>query len=477
MSPDAGPGRAPTEPALPAPTAGAGRGAAAGERGGGPPAGDRGGGPAAGERGGGPAFPPQPTQPEETGLPFSFVCDLILKILYFGGSMFGRDVARRVCLPWPMVAEVLKFLSQEGYCGTTGLRGSVAAHETFAEGLQYLISNAGRERTREILGINQYAGPAPVPLDRYVDLARIQARESPPITDASLRGVLQGLVLPESVLEQLGPGLISRQAIFLYGPPGNGKSSLAGACAALLGHPIFIPHALYVHGEVIRVFDPMHHRQVSRRLPVHDPRWVLCHRPVVRVGGELSGRELYLGFDRDLGFYEAPLQLKANGGLFLIDDFGRQPIPPRELLNRLIVPLEAGYDFLNIARAGTTVAVPFTEILILATNLDPEQLVDEAFLRRVRYKVGVPNPTDAQFKEILRRVCRDRGLGYDERVVEDCLQRHYRATGRSLHGCHPRDLVDYVVNSARYQGEVPVLSTASLDQAVRGYFASLGSPA
>jgi predicted ATPase with chaperone activity len=275
------------------------------------------------------------------------------------------------------------------------------------------------------------------------------------------------------VLNRLGPALGSRQSIFLYGPPGNGKSSIAEACATLLGDAIFVPHAIYVKGEVIRIFDPIHHRPVVADLPAHDTRWALCSRPVVRAGGELTGKELELSFDPRMGFYEAPLQLKANGGLFLVDDFGRQHLSPQDLLNRLIVPLEAGFDYLNIGRAGTTVMVPFTEVLILSTNLKPKELVDEAFLRRIRYKVEVPNPSVIEYGRIFRRVCDSIGLEYDPAAVNYLIEEHYRKADRPLHGCEPRDILDHLIHAASYFGVEPRLTPELLDHAVSAYFANL----
>ncbi|HEV2231317.1 MAG TPA: hypothetical protein VGS18_03955, partial [Thermoplasmata archaeon] len=346
------------------------------------------------------------------------------------------------------------------------------AGESIATGMQFLISSAGRSRARELIQLNQYAGPAPVPVDAYTAVARHQASADLRVDREALSLVLDHLVLSEDLLTRLGPALNGRQAIFLYGPPGNGKTSIAEACAGLMGDPLFVPHALYVHGEVIRFFDPIHHLTVDHDLPVHDRRWQLVDRPVVKVGGELLPRMLDLGFDPLLGFYEASLQLKANGGLFLVDDFGRQQhLPPRDLLNRLIVPLEKGVDYLNIARAGTSVAVPFTNLLILSTNLRPVDLVDEAFLRRVRFKVLVPDPTEEEYREIWSRECERAGVTYDPWAVEELLERHYRPVGRALHGVHPRDLLDHVVHAARYRGEeIAHLTTPMLDLACDTYF-------
>ncbi len=417
--------------------------------------------------------PAAPRSLEELGLPFSFVSDLVLKIMYFNVNILGRDIATRACLPWSITSEALNFLASEGYCGTTGIRGTAGPGTDFAESLQYLVTNLGRERARELLELNQYAGPAPVHLDDYLESARFLVEEAPVVSRDQLTQALSHLVVPEAVVDVLGTALTSRQALFLYGPPGNGKSSIAEACAEILGDPIFIPHALYVHGEVIRLFDPVHHRSVSGPPLSHDRRWVLVYRPVIHAGGELKGNELELAFDRSLGFYEAPLQLKANGGIFHVDDFGRQMIPPRQILNRLIVPLESGIDYLNVARAGTTVSVPYATMLLLSTNLDPGELVDEAFLRRVRYKAHVPDPNADQFRLIFRRVCEAQGVKYSSKAVDYLLERHYAPGGRPLRGCHPRDLVGQLVAMARYLGLTPEFSPELMDRVCLSYFADI----
>lgn len=417
--------------------------------------------------------PAPPRSLEEIGLPFSFVAELILKIMYFNGNILGRDIAARACLPWSITSEALNFLASEGYCGTTGIRGTSGPGTDFAESLQYLVTNLGRERARELLQLNQYAGPAPVHLEDYLENARVLVGDTPTLRREQLAEALSHLVVPDSVVDVLGTALTGRQALFLYGPPGNGKSSIAEACATVLGDPIFIPHALYVHGEVIRLFDPVHHRTVAGPRLNHDLRWVLVYRPVIHAGGELKGNELELAFDRGLGFYEAPLQLKANGGIFHVDDFGRQMIPPRQILNRLIVPLESGIDYLNVARAGTTVTVPYATMLLLSTNLDPGELVDEAFLRRVRYKANVPDPSADQYRVIFQRVCEASGLPYADGAVDYLLEHHYAPSGRQLRGCHPRDLVGQLVAMSAYLGIEAELRPELLDRVCEAYFSDI----
>ncbi len=416
--------------------------------------------------------PPEPESLAALGLPFSFICDLILKIMYFNGNILGRDVAARACLPWSVTSEAINFLTSEGYCGTTGIRGTYAGGD-FAESLQYLVSSAGRDRAREILELNQYAGPAPVHLDDYLESAQALAADMPVVSADALKQALSHLVVSQQLIEVVGTALTGRQALFLYGPPGNGKSSIASACANILGDPIFIPHALYVHGEVIRLFDPVHHRLVSGPPTDHDRRWVLVYRPVVHAGGELKGNELELSFDRSLGFYEAPLQLKANGGIFHVDDFGRQMIPPRQILNRLIVPLESGVDYLNVARAGTTVGVPYAAVLLLSTNLEPGDLVDEAFLRRVRYKVPVPDPTLEEFRLIFKRVCHSYAVPYSDSALRYLLATHYEPVGRPLRGCHPRDIMEQLIATAKYLGMRPELNKNLLDRVAKAYFSDI----
>jgi hypothetical protein len=420
-----------------------------------------------------PPLPPPPRIEADLRVPMHVASDIALKSFYFQGAMRGRDLAEHLCLPFRLVEPILRSLSDAGYCMSGGLgKGERISDESVLSSVQWTLTQTGRDRARELLDVNQYAGPMPVSFDVYCAVARQQATVDHRIHEEEVRRSLQHLVLDDSVLDALGPALNGRQAVFLYGTPGNGKTSIAEAVTRLLGPPIAVPRAIWAHGEIIRFFDPIHHTPVDvPDLPPHDRRWVVVERPQVHVGGELGPHTLELGFDARMGFYEASAQLKANGGVFFIDDFGRQTrIPAVELLNRLIVPLSKGIDFLNLPRVGTTLEVPFTTSLLLATNLRPESLMDEAFLRRIRFKVHVPEPTVEQYRAIWRKTCESQGIDCDEQVLDWLVEEHYRQAGRPLRGVHPRDLMAYIVSAAWYRDREPVFDRGSLDAAVRAYF-------
>jgi SpoVK/Ycf46/Vps4 family AAA+-type ATPase len=283
------------------------------------------------------------------------------------------------------------------------------------------------------------------------------------------------------VLDQLGPAINARHSLFLYGPPGNGKSVMALAMGSLMRGGLEIPHALAVEGSIIRVFDPLLHDPMSDpppaqdsddgldQGPTHDDRWVRCRRPVVTVGGELELENLDLVHNQGLGFYRAPIQTKANGGLLVIDDFGRQRCSPQALLNRWIVPLETRQDYLTL-RTGQKISIPFSVFVVFATNIKPADLVDEAFLRRIRYKVFAQSPTIDEYLQIFENCCLERGIPFERKVVEDLLERFYRPQQIPLRGCHPRDLLEHVISLADYSGRPRVLTAELLDEACSGYF-------
>jgi len=420
-----------------------------------------------------PPLPPPPRNEADLRVPLHVAIDIALKSFYFRGSLRGRELADHLCLPFRLVEPVLRWLSDAGYCMSAGVpKGETIGNESVLSSVQWNLTATGRERARELLDVNQYAGPMPVSIDVYCAVARQQATGDRRVHERDVRKSLAHLVLADEVVEDLGPALNGRQAVFLYGTPGNGKTSIAEAVTNLLGPPIVVPRAIYAHGEIIRFFDPIHHIAVDvPDLPAHDTRWMVVQRPEVRVGGELAPHSLELSFDSRMGFYEASSQLKANGGVFFIDDFGRQTrIGAVELLNRLIVPLSKGADYLNLPRVGTTIEVPFTTSLILATNLSPQSLMDEAFLRRIRFKVHVPEPTEAQYRQIWQDVCEQNDIEYRPEAIDWLVETAYHGAGRPLRGVHPRDLMSFLVSSAAYKDRTPVLSRETLEAAVRAYF-------
>lgn len=416
--------------------------------------------------------PPQSV--DETGLSFSFLTDLALKIIYFAGEITGFAVAEAMRLPFVGVVEdLLAFLSKEEFISVTGSNG-------FGErAFKYVVSIKGTNKVQELLIRNQYAGPAPVQLSTYTAVAHTQQIDEVRVNWAQIRDAFSHLVLSDPMLRRIGPAVNSARSIFFYGPPGNGKTTIAEGIAQLLGGQIYIPYAVEVDGQVIKIYDGSNHELIdpsqSNESPEalrRDQRWVLCKRPFIVTGGELNLASLDLVFDPVSKVYEAPFQMKANGGMFLIDDFGRQQVPPRDLLNRWIVPLEKRNDFLGL-QTGKKIEIPFDVLIVFSTNINPTELVDDAFLRRIRHKVMVPNPTWDEYREIFKRMARARDLPYSDEGLAYLIQEHYLKAKREPKAVHPRDLIDQIQDAARFLEIPPAMSKELIDQAVEAYFVKL----
>ncbi len=424
------------------------------------------------------AQPPRvPTSLQETGLAADQIEQLVIKTLY-GGEANGLALADRIRLPYPILEPIVERVRAEQLVEVRGSSGSGSA------GYRYALTDLGRGRARQYLDISEYVGPAPVPLAAYVAEMRALAAARVYMDRERLRQGFSHLIVSEVVLEQLGPALNAGKAMFLYGPPGNGKTVIAEGLGRTLGGDMYLPHAIDVDGHTIIMFDPISHQSLETdaeassviAVAPRDRRWVHIQRPVVMVGGELTLDMLDLTFNPITKFYEAPIQLKANGGVFLVDDFGRQRIRPQDLLNRWIVPLESRIDYLTL-HTGKKFQVPFDVLICFATNLNPESLADEAFLRRIPYKIPIVDPTLDEFTRIFELNCRRRNLRYHQVLVAYLQRRHYGPANRPLRACHPRDLLDQVTALCRYRGIEPIITRELLDAACASYFVNTAEPA
>ena len=415
---------------------------------------------------------PMPTTLEASGLRLDMIVQLLVKTLHLTGEMSGTEWAERLGLAFTAIEGGVETLKAERLCEIVG--GTSLGPLTY----KYRITTLGRERAAIFLDRNLYVGVAPVPLDQYRNYMREFDATAPKRIDrAEVERGFSHLVLSQHVLDKLGPAVNSGQSLFVYGPPGNGKTVISQAIRNLLPGDIWIPHAIEVDGSIIQVFDPINHdafeppqaSQTFEKTNQYDRRWERCRRPLVTVGGEMVLEALDLTYNPTSGIYRPSLQLMANGGVLVIDDFGRQRCSPVAMLNRWVHPLESRVDYL-VLQSGQKVEVPFLTLPVFATNIKPEELVDEAFLRRIQYKILAQNPTPQEYARIFEKSCLERGIPYEPAHVTHLLDNVYTRRGIPFRGCHPRDLIGQAMALGQYLGEPKALTIPLLDAAVETYF-------
>ena len=409
-----------------------------------------------------------PSTLAETRLSFEEVERLLLKFLLAKGSATGRELCQQIKLPFQIVDPILKQLKQDQL---VMFKGAAAMGD-----YDYTITDMGRERARRYADECSYIGAAPVSVKDYLQAMAAQSIAKQKASEEDLRKAFEDLVITDEMINRLGPAINSGRGMFLFGQPGNGKTSIAERITSCFGSTIWIPRVLGIDGDIIKLFDPGVHEEIEQPddgglfdLSGVDQRWVQVARPTVVAGGELRMEELEVTQNPITMICEAPLQLKSNCGTLVIDDFGRQTMPVDVLLNRWIVPLEKRYDFLNLP-SGKKIQVPFDQLIIFSTNLEPKDLVDDAFLRRIPYKIEVGNPPEEVFRDIFKFMAPSLGFTYNEEAVDYVIQEHYYKVDRTFRCCHPRDLMLQVKNYCTFKGTEKELSPAAFDFAVENYF-------
>lgn len=420
-------------------------------------------------------FPKRPADLDSAKTRGYFLQDSILKILYVQGTTRGIEFSQTLRLPYSLLDPEIRHLREIGSIVPVSGNG-IGGYE----GLDFTLTTNGREYAASLFERSSYIGVAPVDMSDYQESVRRQKMPSRWIKRAHLDAAFRDLVINESHIDKLGPALNSGGPIFIYGKPGNGKTAIAERLIKIFHQGIFVPYSIQVDGQVIQFFDEKVHRIVPEHLipddhPVKkdarsiDPRWAFVYRPFIIVGGELTLEMLDLIFQNGQHCYEAPFQLKANCGVLLVDDFGRQIVKPKDFLNRWIFPLEKGVDFLTLI-TGKKVEVPFEQMLIFSTNLNPEDLADEAFWRRIRYKIAIPNPTEEEFQKIFEAVCQKEKLEFDLAAFRFMLEKYFRSQKREFRGVHARDIISHMKDQIAYYGQPAQLTTALVESACGSYF-------
>jgi len=411
--------------------------------------------------------PAEPQSLEDLGLSEAELESLVLKLLLNRGTLSGRGIADRLQLPRQIVVGTTEALRAELLISIKGSSG--------LEDYVFQLTEAGYDRGRRIAKQCTYSGVAPVPLEAYIHGIKQQSLQQSRLSIESLQETFHDLRLSATFVNQLGQAINDGRGMFLYGPPGNGKTSISELVVKSFGEFVWIPQTITIDGELVRLYDPRCHETVDipeLQQAKYDRRWILIHRPTIVVGGELTMQQLDLQFNDQTGICEAPVQMRANCGTLVIDDFGRQRMPTSEILNRLIVPMEKHLEFLNLS-SGRQVSVPFDLLLVFSTNLEPSDLVDEAFLRRIPYKIEVNGPDKEEFIGLFVALAEGMGCECDKQSLNYLLETHYRPTNRPLRYCHPRDLLRQIRNYCQFNDRPLEVSCETLDVAVRNYFAGL----
>ena len=413
--------------------------------------------------------PPAPETVEDTGLDLDFIADLAMKHSLSMGEFRLSDLSERMGLPINILDEAIELLRREKMIEVRG------ATQFVKSSFNFIATEGGKKYAGELMDICRYAGPAPVVLEDYREMVENQSIRNIDVNDDIVHAAFSQIVISEEMLQRIGPAISSGAPMFIYGLPGNGKTTIAETIGQVLPETVYVPHALYVAGQIITIFDPVNHIPVpsmpgdETKVDEVDQRWVRIQRPIVMTGGELTLKMLDLEFNPIAKFYDAPLQMKANNGLFVLDDFGRQQMDPQSLLNRWIINLDRQIDFMSM-HTGMKFEIPFDQLVIFATNLDPKSLVDEAFLRRIRYKIRIDHPNEQQYRQIFERVCEMNRVEFRHDVFNHLVENWYKKRNITFSACHPRDLIDHVCDQARYFDETPELHRDIIDHACENYF-------
>ncbi|HEX4142016.1 MAG TPA: AAA family ATPase [Pirellulales bacterium] len=416
-----------------------------------------------------PFFPRPPRTLAEMRIAEALIESLVLKYLLSQAAATGRTIAEHVCLPFGIIEKLLTRLKAEQL---VVYRGTAAVGD-----YDYQLTERGSDTAARLLKAGTYSSAAPVHLDDYTAAVHAQSISHHRPTMADVNAVFHGLRFDPALLNRIGQAIDAGKGFFLYGKPGNGKTSIAERISAVFGEFIWIPRAVGIGSDIVRLYDPCSHVEVPPTEPAagtFDRRWVRIRRPAIVAGGELTMDRLDIAVNHEAGAHEAPLQLKSNCGTLVIDDFGRQRISPTELLNRWIVPLDRGVDYLHLP-GGRTIQVPFDQLLVFATNLEPSDLVDEAFLRRIPYKLELVDPTEAEFIALLKLYAERFEIPFCPAAADYLLEQHYRSARRTPRRCHARDLLAQVFHYCRFNGLLPEMTPANFDQAVANYFTQIGA--